>query len=313
MGPGAKTMSFRDKLRLEQERKFGVAPLARDAVTGEELNPNIPEVMTSAPWFVGVDGPTMAHHQLGREVTDEETTKYSAKRSRWEGDVTCSDAWVRHEAKDEAAPKRAREDADDADFSRRRAAELRSAFEQRKGNVVGTEVKALPKYLENVEAGVLYDPVSRTMLGNPHVEGSSVSSFRGDNSRYASESTLHELEFRRYILSGKAGNDFAGIGFENAKLCPGDGVCLSQPCDEREKVVVAKLYGGEEAPSENKATAPIDEFSSANALPPERPEDKMGTVNGHRYVYGSFFDRERLLWGYKCCRRLGRHAPSCQL
>jgi hypothetical protein len=50
MGPGAKTMSFRDKLRLEQERKFGVAPLARDAVTGEELNPNIPEVMTSAPY-----------------------------------------------------------------------------------------------------------------------------------------------------------------------------------------------------------------------------------------------------------------------
>lgn len=54
---------LRQKRELEEKRKFGLAPLAVDDVTGNEISPNVPQLISQAPWYYGVSGPTLDHQR----------------------------------------------------------------------------------------------------------------------------------------------------------------------------------------------------------------------------------------------------------
>ncbi|KAG5510841.1 hypothetical protein JKF63_07913 [Porcisia hertigi] len=72
----SKTSSVRQMLRQQRElqemRKFGLAPLAVDTETHQEISPNIPEFISRAPWYYGATGPTLVHQ---RKQSDGTTTQ----------------------------------------------------------------------------------------------------------------------------------------------------------------------------------------------------------------------------------------------
>ncbi|CCW68472.1 unnamed protein product [Phytomonas sp. Hart1] len=65
---------LRDQRELDEKRKFGLAPLALDAVTGQEISPNVPQSIARAPWYYGVSGTTLEHQRKkapdGTDPTD---------------------------------------------------------------------------------------------------------------------------------------------------------------------------------------------------------------------------------------------------
>ncbi|AAZ11415.1 uncharacterized protein TEOVI_000700900 [Trypanosoma equiperdum] len=54
---------LRQKRELEEKRKFGLAPLCVDAVSGQEISPNVPHLISQAPWYYGSTGPTLEHQR----------------------------------------------------------------------------------------------------------------------------------------------------------------------------------------------------------------------------------------------------------
>ncbi|KAG1663163.1 hypothetical protein FOA52_006060 [Chlamydomonas sp. UWO 241] len=53
---------FRRQKELDDARKAGLAPAALDE-EGKEINPHIPEYMTTAPWYLNKDHPTLSHQR----------------------------------------------------------------------------------------------------------------------------------------------------------------------------------------------------------------------------------------------------------
>ncbi|KAG5511350.1 hypothetical protein GH5_07599 [Leishmania sp. Ghana 2012 LV757] len=66
---------LRQQRELQEMRKFGLAPLAVDTETHQEISPNIPEFISRAPWYYGAAGPTLIHQRKqggsATEVPDE--------------------------------------------------------------------------------------------------------------------------------------------------------------------------------------------------------------------------------------------------
>ena len=48
---------------LEEARKAGLAPAEIDAQTGQAINPHIPQYMTTAPWYLNQDKPSLQHQK----------------------------------------------------------------------------------------------------------------------------------------------------------------------------------------------------------------------------------------------------------
>jgi pre-mRNA-processing factor SLU7 len=75
MAQGRNRDDYRRQMELEEARKAGLAPAAVDE-DGKEINPHIPQYMSSAPWYLNQQHPSLKHQKDYREQKKDDFSKW---------------------------------------------------------------------------------------------------------------------------------------------------------------------------------------------------------------------------------------------
>jgi len=66
---------FKKNKELEEARKAGIVEPAKDE-EGNEINPHIPQFMSSAPWYLNNDQPTLRHQKNWKQGPNDDNKWY---------------------------------------------------------------------------------------------------------------------------------------------------------------------------------------------------------------------------------------------
>ncbi|TPP49038.1 hypothetical protein CGC21_0055 [Leishmania donovani] len=317
---------LRQQRELQEMRKFGLAPLAVDTETHQEISPNIPEFISRAPWYYGATGPTLVHQRkqgdsatgVSDEVLDEKVDRIVVK-----GQASCFTAGAckncgsrTHKTSECFQAKKKvgsvyTNRVTGSDIETHQEAKTYSQKRDRFVGEVGIDLMRAVRqgqeddsvdYLHNLDQqdGLFFDPKTGSMRANPNA-GDSTKAFRGDLERYRTGDYYNYVESQYRFLTGQS-RSF--VDFDQPKF---DSDVPPSSTTESKTSAPSSSPAPPIDALVTTATATVAAHSSVQAA----SLSWVTTRNGHAAVYGSYFDPIHFRWGYACCKRMGKDAAGC--
>ncbi|UKJ89657.2 splicing factor [Theileria orientalis] len=171
------------------------------------------------------------------------------------------------------------------------------------------------KYLINLDVNsAFYDPKSRSMREDPLAGANSY--FKGDNYYFNSEETYKPKELEVFAWESKKKGvdvDFIANPTKLEKLYNETKQSEEKEVLERKQKLIER-FKAKEYIENYKELKPLAKVSEEDIIKYDEKQLEFdeGKLLGHSQVWGSYYDLEKGVWGYKCCKVTNR-SEHCKL
>ncbi|KAK7824040.1 pre-mrna-splicing factor slu7-a [Quercus suber] len=281
----------------------GLAPAEVDE-DGKEINPHIPQYMSSAPWYLNAERPSLKHQR------------------KWKSDPNYTKSWYDRGAKIYQADKYRKGACENCGAMTH---DSKACMERpRKVGAKNLRIREdTAKYLLNLDVNSAhYDPKTRSMREDPLPDADPNEKFYGGDNQYRNSGEA--LEFKQLnIHSWEAfdkGQDMhmqaapsqAELLYKNYKV-------IKEKLKSQTKDDILEKYGNAATEGELPRELLLGqterevEYDRAGriikgqekALPRSKYEEDV-YINNHTSVWGSWWKDHQ--WGYKCCKQIIRNS-----
>ncbi|CAH2038993.1 unnamed protein product [Thlaspi arvense] len=311
----------RKQIELEEARKAGLAPAEVDE-DGKEINPHIPQYMSSAPWYLNSEKPSLKHQRKWK--SDPNYTKswydrgaktFQAEKFRKGACQNCGA--MSHSAK--ACMDRPRK-MDFAKVEKR----VRTTGGGSTGTVRNLRIREdTAKYLLNLDVNSAhYDPKTRSMREDPLPDADPNDKFYlGDNQYRNSGQALEfkQLNMHSWEAFDKGQDMHMQAAPSQAELLYKNFKVAKDKLKSQTKDTIMEKYGNastvDEIPMElllgqSERQVEYDRagriIKGQEVILPKSKYEEDVYANNHTSVWGSWWKDHQ--WGYKCCQQTIRNS-----
>uniref|UniRef100_A0A3B0NB64 Pre-mRNA-splicing factor SLU7 n=1 Tax=Theileria annulata TaxID=5874 RepID=A0A3B0NB64_THEAN len=165
------------------------------------------------------------------------------------------------------------------------------------------------KYLINLDVNsAFYDPKSRSMREDPLLGVNSC--FKGDNYYFNSEETYKPKELEMFAWESKSKGvdvDFIANPTKLEKLFNETKEKKEKEMKESKQKLIERFKASEYV-NNYEELKPLSSVTKEDIITFKESEYEFDEAKmlGHSQIWGSFYDVEKGLWGYKCCKITNR-------